>query len=109
MDMNFNSMNRIYSKTPNTISKAGAKYNTADTKNSIAVPDRKSEKSDKVLISSAATQQYEIYKMTKSVMKDIEATDLSTKAEGIKTQIDSGSYQISSDKIADAIFARWAE
>ncbi len=107
MDMNLKSMNNVYHKASSGVSKISTKFNVGDTKNTISVSEQKLEKSDKVEISSAATQQYEIYKMTKSVMKDIDAIDMNKKIDNIKTQIDNRTYKISPDKIADAILSRW--
>ncbi|MFZ2538677.1 MAG: flagellar biosynthesis anti-sigma factor FlgM [Oscillospiraceae bacterium] len=107
MDMNLKSMNNVYHKTSSGVSKMSAKFNVADTKNTISVSEQKSDKADKVSISPVATQQYEIYKMTKSVMKDIDAVDMNQKVEDIKTKIENNTYQVSPDKIADKILSRW--
>lgn len=108
MDINFNSMNHVYHKTSSGALKIGPKSNAADAQSMSPVSEQKTDKSDKVLISSAATQQYEIYKMTKAVMKEIDSIDMSKEVEAIKSQIENNTYQISPDKIANAVLSRWA-
>ena len=107
MDMNLKSMNNLYHKSATGVSKMKAKFNIAETKNTNLTVGTKSEKSDMVSISSQATQQFEIYKMTKSVMKEMDAIDSEQNVERIKAQIENQTYQVSPDKIADAILSRW--
>lgn len=110
MDINLNPINGAYSKASSNIGKAGAKFNIPDAKPSAPtrVEAKTDGKSDKVLLSSEATQQYELYKMTKSVMREIENVDINMQVDEVKTQIENNTYDISPDKIAAAVLSRWA-
>lgn len=118
MDMNLKPIkpiNAAYSKVSANIGKtaAAAKFNLPEAKSGSAVNlgnnDSKADsKSDKVLLSSEATQQYELYKMSKNVMKEIEAVDIDKKLEDIKTRIENNTYDLSPDKIAAAVLSRWS-
>lgn len=109
MGMNFNSVNGTYQKTSKGISIKATKAETSDVKSSSVSSEAKAENADKVLISSEAAEKYEVYRMTKSVMSQMNNVDNSKKLADLKERIQNKTYQIPAEAIAEKIMARFTE
>lgn len=64
------------------------------------------ENSDKLELSSAASQQYEIYRVTKSVMSQIDEDGQSGRVEELKAQVQNGTYRVPIEALADKLLDR---
>lgn len=68
----------------------------------------KNANSDKVMISSNATNQSIISRFGKPISNEINNTDNSEKISRLKEEIANGTYHVSTDELVDKLLSRWS-
>lgn len=107
MGMDLNSVGGIYQKAAKGFKTA--KVAASEQKNISVSNEAKAENADKLSISASATEKYEVYRMTKAVMKEMNETDNSGKIAALREKIQSNTYQIPAEAIAEKMMARFTE
>lgn len=92
----------LYQKNVSGKSIKTARTEPATTTTSVA----RHENSDKLELSSEASQQYEVYRITKSVMSQMDEEGSAQRVEELRAGIKNGTYHVPTEALADKLLSR---